>query len=368
MFWPVLATFGCPLVISGLVTAVLLRGARRLGLVDQPSPRKYHTRPTPRGGGLAIYAALALTVCVVGDVRTSEMVATLGFGLVIVSLGLLDDLRPLPWHVRLAVQTAATCLIVFWLLSSSVPSTPYSVLGTEYPGLSTPRSVLYKAAAVLWVVGLVNAFNMLDNMDALSAGVAWIAAAFFAAALLLRQEGLRDWRPALPFLMFMGALAGFLWFNRPPARIFMGDAGSTFLGFFLGVRSLDRGLVDDALPQTWAVPLCVLAVPWYDLASVVALRLWQSRSPFRADKQHLSHRLVQLGLTSRAAVGVIYLLGLASGLAALLLYLVPETAALLVVGQLACWWTVLAALEYFGHYRRWSAAADRTEQNGGRGA
>src|SRR5262249_40406604 len=149
--------------------------------------------------------------------------------------------------------------------------------------------------------------NMLDNMDSLSAGVAWIAAALLAMAPLFRPDQSRDWQVGLPYLVFMGALSGFLWFNRPPARIFMGDAGSTFLGFFLSVSSVDES---SWLPPHRAAPLLILAVPWYDLTTVVALRLWQRGSPFHADKQHLSHRLVRLGLRPPMAVYVIYLLAL----------------------------------------------------------
>src|SRR5208282_4964089 len=157
---------------------------------------------------------------------------------------------------------------------------------------------------------------------------------------------------ALPYFLLMASLCGFLWFNRPPARIFMGDAGSTFLGFFLGVLSLQGGMAPGSAPQAWLVPLCILAVPWYDLVCVVTLRLWQGHSPFHGDKQHLSHRLVQLGLSSPTAVRVIYLTGLASGLAGLLLDHVSARAAWLVVCSLLAWWLALAAIEYLPRFRR----------------
>jgi UDP-GlcNAc:undecaprenyl-phosphate GlcNAc-1-phosphate transferase len=149
----------------------------------------------------------------------------------------------------------------------------------------------------------------------------------------------------------MLALSGFLWFNRPPARIFMGDAGSTFLGFFLGVRSLETTVLVPGGWQYWGVPLCILAVPLYDMTSVVALRLWQGHSPFHADKQHFSHRLVALGLTSPFAVRLIYLMAAASGATGLLLYQGSDTAVWWLGGQLACWWLTIAGIEYFRHFR-----------------
>jgi UDP-GlcNAc:undecaprenyl-phosphate GlcNAc-1-phosphate transferase len=132
----------------------------------------------------------------------------------------------------------------------------------------------------------------------------------------------------------------------------MGDAGSTFLGFFLAARSLQAELGADSVMQTWAIRLAVLAVPWYDLASVVILRLWQGRSPFHADQQHLSHRLVAMGLSKPAAVGTIYLLALANGLVGLALLDSGPTVIVLLITQLALWWTALAAVEYFPHFHK----------------
>ena len=325
-----LALFCAPFAVSWLLTLLLIRWLPRLGLVDQPNERKVHTQPTPRGGGLAIYISLALTALAFRSAVDRDFGVALALGLGIVLLGLVDDLRPLPWQVRLGLQTLAACVAVAFLSGAS--------------------PLLVKVLAVIWIASLVNAFNMLDNMDALSAGVAWIAAAMFWLAAVVREQSLAL-DNALPFLMFLGSLSGFLWFNRPPARIFMGDAGSTFLGFYLGLASL-RGIFDgESLVPAWLAPVCILAVAWYDLTSVVVLRLWQGRSPFHADKQHLSHRLAGLCLSSRAAVCVIYLLALASGFAGLALLQVTIHGAVFVGLQLGCMWLAVAALEYARHFR-----------------
>jgi UDP-GlcNAc:undecaprenyl-phosphate GlcNAc-1-phosphate transferase len=320
---------GCSFLLSLLLTYFLIRWAPALGLVDLPSARKVHTQPTPRAGGLAIYLAVGVSTLMISP--GPDVLRTLGLGLLIVILGLVDDLRPLPWQVRLSVQAGAAAIAVYlW---------PHEA------------NWLIRLGAVFWIVGLVNAFNMLDNMDALSGGVAWIAAAGFAAFLLLRPDSAAHLELVWPYLLLMAALLGFLWFNRPPARIFMGDAGSTFLGFFLGVRSLEDVFATRPAPQNWLVPLCILAVPWYDLVCVVTLRLWQGHSPFHADKQHVSHRLVQLGLPSATAVRVIYLLGFASGLTGLLMDHVVSSTIWFIVAQMVCWWLAVAAIEYFPHYR-----------------
>lgn len=321
-----------PFGLAWILTRGLISWAPRLGLIDLPNERKVHTRPVPRAGGLAIYAALGITALVGAGHLEPAFLRTLLIGGLIVVLGLADDLRPLPWQWRLGIQALATAGLFYW----------------------QPLAGGWRlhAIALLWVVGLINAFNMLDNMDALSAGVAGIATALMGVALWLYQIDDERWRPVLPNLMLLGALAGFLWFNRPPARIFMGDAGSTFLGFVLGVRSFDARLVDPGRPATWTVVLLLLAVPCYDLTTVVLLRLWQGRSPFHADKQHLSHRLVSLGLSKPGAVGVIYLFALASGLSGVLLYAVGGSGSLLVAAPVLIWWLAIAAIEYVRHFRR----------------
>jgi UDP-GlcNAc:undecaprenyl-phosphate GlcNAc-1-phosphate transferase len=325
------AAFGCPLIVSSVLTAALLRYAPRLGLVDLPSTRKFHSQPTPRGGGLAIYGALVVTVALFSADVSLGLTTLLTFGAAIVVLGFLDDARPLPWQLRLGIQTLVAAIIVY--------------------GWPTEVSLVARAVALFWIVGLINAFNMLDNMDALSGGVAWIVTGLMALGTGLRLPETGGLAAVWPYLMLMGALSGFLWFNRPPARIFMGDAGSTFLGFFLGVRSIEGRFIEPAVPQTWAVPLCLMAVPWYDLFFVVLLRLWQGRSPFHADKQHLSHRLVYRGLSSVAAVRVIHLLCLATGLAGLLLYQLSRGGAILLGAELGCWWLAIAVIEYLPHLR-----------------
>ena len=320
--------FVVPLAISLVLTAILIRLAPRLGLIDLPSDRKVHTTPTPRGGGVGFCIAVALTaVCfVIVDWGYSSFLWLVLLGLPVAVLGLADDLKPLSWELRLTVQVVIAALAVLIVVGPS-------------------KGSLW-VIAVVWVVGLTNAFNMLDNMDALSASVAWLTAAALGAALVLGQGG-SSFAPAVPWLVLMGGLSGFLWFNRPRARIFMGDVGSNFLGFVLGLGTLQAGTSPKGPPWAWLVPLCLCATPCYDLTSVVLLRLSQGRSPFQADKQHLSHRLVGRGLSPTLAVSVIGLYTLASGAAGLVLYAVGSWAsALVIVGQLAIWWIALAVTEF----------------------
>ena len=344
---PLLAwLFGFPLAVSWLLTALLIRWAPRLGLVDYPSERKVHTQPTPRGGGLAIFAAATLLPYLlpsIFDSQSSIFDYQYLLSALIFLVGLFDDLRPLPWPIRLTVHFAAAIVAVLFCLP--------------------PRPWFLRAAAVVWIAGLINAFNMLDNMDALSGGVAWIAAGFLAVlSWLATASSVSEWGP---FVILMGSLSGFLWFNRPPARIFMGDAGSTFLGFMLGLGSVQVALGFGAPPWSWLVPPCILAVPCYDLLSVVLLRLSQGRSPFHADKQHLSHRLVNRGLSKWMAVRVIYLLALASGTSGMIIYVVRDwTTAGLIIGQLAVWWIALAVMEFATKEHRHDTQAQNAGKTG----
>ncbi len=340
------------------------RKAADWGLVDQPGARKVHTIPTPLGGGLAIYLGvvvpllaglLGLRLVAEGVVPASALPTiaqthlaglvaqsgklwiVLGAGTVLMVLGLVDDRRGLPWQVRIAVQTLVALVIIAqgWRLTAFV----------EVPWLTG-------ALSVVWIVGLINSFNMLDNMDGLSAGVAAIAATMLAAVMLLAPLQPQLFIAGL-LLTLVGALVGFLWHNHAPAKLFMGDAGSYFVGFLVAVTTLMATFAGENLPQhAILAPLCVLAVPIYDTLSVVAIRLRQGRSPFEGDKSHFSHRLVELGLSKTQAVWTIYLATATCGLGALLLHQVDTVGAAIVLTLVVCVLAIVAILETTGRKPR----------------
>ncbi len=273
--------------------------------------------------------------------RMPHLWALLGGGTVLMLLGLADDRYRLDWRLRLAVQTAVAIFVV----SLGWQITLYTELRWLTAGLT-----------VLWIVGLVNAFNMLDNMDGLSAGVASIASLLLAAALLISPSA-HDFRPQLfvagLLLVLVGSLAGFLWHNRPPARLFMGDAGSYFVGYCVATATIMATYTRDRLP-THAVltPLCVLAVPLYDACTVVWIRLREGRSPFEGDKSHLSHRLVELGMSKVQAVLTIYLLTATCGLGALVFNQVNEAGAWVILALVGCVLLLVGILETAGRRGR----------------
>ncbi len=261
---------------------------------------------------------------------------------VLLGLGLADDARKLDWRFRLGVETLVAAAVVYgrgWTLT----------LFVDWPAIT-------RLLSVVWIVGLVNSFNMLDNMDGLSGGVAAIAAAMLGIVMLQTPEGAGG-QPQLFVAGFLfvlvGALVGFLFHNRPPARIFMGDAGAYFVGFALGVMTILATFSGEGVPRhAILAPLCVLAVPLYDTISVVCIRLAAGRSPFEGDTNHFSHRLVALGLTKSQAVLTIYLTTAACGLGALLLHQVNQAGAVVVVLLIACLLSVIAILETTARRRR----------------
>jgi UDP-GlcNAc:undecaprenyl-phosphate GlcNAc-1-phosphate transferase len=344
-----------------------------MGLVDHPAARKVHSVPKPLGGGVAIWASFVITVAsaygaaalvqagvggidswlpssarihIPGMFMRGPIVAlVLGIATIIMFTGLVDDRRGLSYVFRLVLEMVLVGVLVW-----------QGVRFTLFPPLSN-----FWISAILtigWVVGLTNAFNFLDNMDSLAGGVAWISASLFCVLMGLTGDSF----VAAFLLALMGAIGGFLCFNWPPASIFMGDAGSNFIGYMLGVITVLSTFTTPKLPAiTIAAPLCVMAVPLYDSITVILIRLREGRSPFLPDKSHFSHRLVALGMTSKQAVLTIYLVTLATGLGALLLYpladmtpsivpsdLVPALTAGVVLLQIACLLGVVAILEAAG--------------------
>ncbi len=355
------------LLPSALVALVAGFAMRRLtprwGWVDKPGARKVHTTPTPLGGGLAIWLGVlvpfALGSLLVALVRYEvvEVAALpamaqehlgglwqqlprlwvlLGAATVLMLLGLADDRYALDWKVRISVQLLVALLCVTtqgWQLTAFI----------GVPAITV-------ALSVVWIVALVNSFNMLDNMDGLSGGVAAIAASMLAAVLLLSPDP-QTQRPQLfvagLLLVLVGAIIGFLFHNRPPARIFMGDAGSYFIGFTIAVATLLATYAGyhSATRHAVLAPVCVLAVPLYDMVTVIYIRLREGRSPFVADKCHFSHRLVDLGFSKGQAVLTIYLTTATCGLGALLLHRVDLTGAVIIVLMVAAVLSIIALIE-----------------------
>jgi UDP-GlcNAc:undecaprenyl-phosphate GlcNAc-1-phosphate transferase len=331
------------LVLVGLAVAVPATWAaraigRRLNALDAPGVAgqvKEAPRRVPNTGGIGIFlgfaAPIAAALVAVNSgmadrlaaefpavaphlpglaARTGDALILLGAILVLHVVGLIDDRRPLGPFGKLGVMALAAAA------AAQLTDTRLLTMLDAFPA-GYPLSI---ALTVLWIIVITNAFNFLDNMDGLSAGVAAICGASLLAAAVVAEQ----WFVGAALALLIGALLGFLVFNFPwragrGASVFMGDGGSLVVGFvlaFLSVRITwvgtaagpDGGAAAGVGAPAWGVlmPVIALAVPLYDFASVTIIRLSQGRSPFVGDLQHFSHRLVRHGLSKRAAVLVIY--------------------------------------------------------------
>jgi UDP-N-acetylmuramyl pentapeptide phosphotransferase/UDP-N-acetylglucosamine-1-phosphate transferase len=302
-----LLTFVGATLVTALVVPLVRRLGLRWGLVDAPDSRKQHTRPMVRLGGVGMVVgfslALTLTWALGGfaDLPLSKdrlIWTVLAGSLCYFVIGLADDLFALPPLPRLAAQLAVAMAV--WAEGVRIGSIDLAwngLLGGNLT-LADPLSLL---ATVVWLVGITNAINWLDGLDGLAAGVGGIAAVgLLAVSFTLHQSAAGLLAAALA-----GACLGFLRHNFNPARIFMGDGGSYFLGFALAAISIvgpAKGLTSVSL----LLPLLILSLPLADMSAVIMGRVREGRSPFYPDRRHLHHRLLRAGFSQRRTVVLIY--------------------------------------------------------------
>lgn len=310
-----LAVFAGSALISLALTPLALRVARRYGILDHPGDHKSHEEAVPYLGGAAILMAFLVTAGVGGLLLPipsgrQELLIVFGAAAVLAGVGLLDDIKGLGLRFRFLVEILAGGAI---LLAGA---------GIEVTGAAGLDGVL----TILWVVGITNAFNLLDNMDGLSAGVAAIAAGWFFVLAALGGQFL----VATLAAGIAGVSLGFLRHNVHPARIYMGDAGALFLGFLLAYLGIKLQF-DGAARVIFFAPILVLGVAVFDTTLVTATRLIHRRNPFLGGRDHVSHRLVFVGLPVRASVALIYAAAVACGWLALVMSRVDGVTALILM-------------------------------------
>ncbi|HEY4580986.1 MAG TPA: MraY family glycosyltransferase [Candidatus Acidoferrales bacterium] len=300
--------FAVALLASLTLTIPVRQLALRVGMVDQPGPRKVHMQPIPLLGGMAIYSAVLLAMLVsLGGEALTQVLAILAGATLVVLVGTLDDRGLLHHQVKLfvAMPIAASILLV-----SGIHAQVFSVV---WPG--TWGSLADAALTMLWVTGITASFSILDYMDGLCAGIAAVASLFFA--FLAAMHG-QIWVSTLAAAV-MGAALGFLRWNFNPARIFMGDGGAMLLGFLMATLSLKLRLTGASLAAECFVPILVLGASIFDTILVSISRSRRGLLPFATPgKDHTAHRLANCGLGTRRAVLTMYALGCVFGLLALL--------------------------------------------------
>ncbi len=288
------------LVIAIGGTPLVRYAALKFGILDNPSARKVHSAPVPLMGGIAIYVAFIAALVLWGERSYVNEVVGISVGATLVSIvGALDDSRGMGSYLKLLFQVAAATVLIL----SGVQVRLF-------------HGILDIALTLLWVVGITNAFNLLDNMDGLSSGVATIAAAFFTLLAAMSDQYLVGTLAAA----LCGACLGFLVYNWNPARVFMGDTGSLFLGFLLAAVGIKLRFPANSASITWMIPILVLALPLFDTSLVFFSRLRRGRNPLTTPgKDHVSHRLARRTGSQREAVLLCYLITGGTGLASIFL-------------------------------------------------
>ncbi len=320
--------FAIALALSYGGTMLAAALGRRLGILDHPGGRKTHARPVPRIGGAAMYVAYCVAVIYSCSHGGPQRGVLLG-GLLPLAIGLVDDIRRVPALIKLAALVAASLVLV------------HSGVVLTMTGWYVGDVLL----TVVWIVSVTSAFNALDNMDGLAAGVAMLAACTYFVISLRTFE--HAW--GVMALALAGATLGFLRFNFKPASIFMGDSGSFFLGFTLAAMAV-MGEWSTSRLKAMAIPVLILGVPLADLAYVIVVR--QRRQITQTLKEivtfcgrdHFSHRLVDLGLGERGAVLFVYLVCACVGLAAVAVRFARALDAVLLLAQFLMMMTVIAIL------------------------
>ena len=293
--------FTSALILALGTTPVFRHIAGRLGMVDRPDARRVHLSPVPLLGGVAIYVGFIVALLLFGEGWVVSQAISIFVGATIVSfLGVWDD----RWGVRPVMK----------LLGQAIAASIVILSGVQVSFL--PNQALNLLITFLWILGITNALNLLDNMDGLSGGVGAVAAVFFLLLAALNGQYL----VASLAAALLGVCIGFLVYNFNPASIFMGDAGSMFLGFVLAVVGIKLRFPNHPNVITWMIPVVVLGLPIFDTTLVVVSRLRRGINPLtNPGKDHVSHRLVALGLSQRRAVIVLYGVCCGLGLVGLLI-------------------------------------------------
>ncbi|MFT5874549.1 MAG: UDP-GlcNAc:undecaprenyl-phosphate GlcNAc-1-phosphate transferase [Clostridium sp.] len=291
-------------LISSISTPLVRKFAIRVNAIDIPKDeRRVHSKPIPVMGGLAIYIAFVLgTILYNGILTTSQLGIIIGATIIVIG-GIIDDIKDLRPKYKLLIQVlAAVCLLVSDVRITIITN-PFREF---YPYLNI--GWIYIPVTIIWIVGVTNAFNLIDGLDGLAAGIAFISSVTLMIVSILNGR----LEPAFLTAVLSGAILGFLPYNFNPASIFMGDTGSQLLGFLLAAISIE-GSIKSATAFIIAVPILAFGLPIYDTLFAMIRRKVHGKSIMQADKGHLHHRLMDMGLSQKQAVIIMYFISAVLG-------------------------------------------------------
>lgn len=310
-------------LIAYFATPMVKNLAYKVGAVDVPKDnRRMHKIPIPRLGGLAIFIAFLFSVIIFADIDRQMQGILLG-SIMIVVLGVMDDIMTLRALPKFLVQIAAAGVVVYHGCTIQFISNPNVFSEVSYLNLGW----LSIPVTIIWIVAITNAVNFIDGLDGLAVGVSAISTASLLVIALLVAE----MNVSIVLAALLGACIGFIPYNKNPAKIFMGDTGATFLGFILAVLSV-QGLFKLYAIISFAVPFLILGIPIFDICFAFLRRIAKGQNPMVADRGHVHHRLIDMGFNQKQAVAISYMLTAILGLAAVLLTSSGELKALILIG------------------------------------
>lgn len=349
----IIAAFAVAAVLSYFFTPPVKNFAHKVGAIDVPKDaRRMHKKPIPRLGGLAIYGGFLCSILIFGQLDETMLCVLLGAA-IIVALGIFDDVLALGAKLKFVVQIVAAAIPVcigdlqIGLFTNLNPlsDTPFVHLG-----------ILAVPVTIIWIVGITNAVNLIDGLDGLAVGVSSIAAITMLAVALLTGN--------MPIAITMAALAGacigFMPYNLNPAKIFMGDTGSTFLGYMLATVSI-MGLFKFYAVISFAVPFLILGLPIFDTANAIIRRVAAGRSPMSPDRGHVHHKLIDMGFNQKQAVAILYAISATLGLTAVVLTSSGEVKAIVLL--LAVLAAILAGACIIYGAEHWSKHASENKED-----
>lgn len=312
--------FALAFIVAFSSTPIVRKLAFKVGAVDIPKDtRRMHNKPIARMGGMAIFLGFIVSLMfgvistflgASGILPNKQLLGLLVGALIIVAIGIIDDIKQLGAKFKLVFQIiAALCVVIISDIRITNLTNPFAS-----EGVSQLNDITSYVLTVLWIIGITNAINLIDGLDGLAAGVSSISyLSLFFISILNGESG-----DATIIAILAGATLGFLPYNFNPAKIFMGDTGSTFLGFTLAVVSIE-GMMKTYAAFSIAIPLLVLGLPLFDTISTIIRRVLKGKPIMQADREHLHHRLIDMGLSQKQSVGVMYVASAALGLCAVVL-------------------------------------------------
>lgn len=320
LFYEYLICFALAFIVSFVATPIAKKVAFCIGAIDIPKDnRRMHKKPIARLGGLAIFSGfiialmfglLCTIIGVVGITPNEHLLGMLIGVFIIIGIGIVDDIKQLGPKIKLLFQILAAASVV-WISGDkiSIITNPFST-----SGISILSDFIAYPLTILWIVGITNAINFIDGLDGLAAGVSSISYLSLMFIAILQGEE----QTAMIIAILAGSTLGFLPYNFNPAKIFMGDTGATFLGFTLGVISV-QGMMKTYAAISIVIPILVLGLPLFDTAFAILRRIINRKSIMAPDRGHLHHRLIDMGFSQRQSVVTMYAVSGALGLAAIVL-------------------------------------------------